>query len=379
MIWEASFWTGFAVVFVSYVGYGLWVAWLARVRPAPPRVLYLPDQRLPSVTCVIAARNEAPTIERKLRALAMQDYPREKLRIIVVSDASADQTDAIVTGWAAHDDRVRLLRASRWDGKPTALNLARPWIQTEIAVYMDARQDLTPSAIRELVAHLADPEVGIVSGDYRARGDAYSSYEGFIRKRESRSGSMVQVTGSLYAIRARDVPRIPPSTILDDVYVPLTVALRGRRVVMAERAGSLDVATRSIGSEFVRKVRTLAGLVQVCHMVEGCLSPGRNPIFWRFLVHKLSRLLCPYGLLMMLFGSYMAPGWAYRAAFAAGASLVALALLASLGIRSRLTALSQSFLALNLAALWALPRYYLGRAAVTWTRVETDRYGGTAR
>jgi hypothetical protein len=44
-----------------------------------------------------------------------------------------------------------------------------------------------------------------------------------------------------------------------------------------------------------------------------------------------------------------------------------------MGIRSRLTAVSQSFLALNLAAFWALPAYCLGRASVTWTRVETDR------
>jgi biofilm PGA synthesis N-glycosyltransferase PgaC len=373
MLWEALFWTGLAIVFISYVGYGMWVAWLARLRPVATRTQYLPEDELPTVTCVMAVGNEAQTIERKLRALERQDYPRQKLRIIVVSDASTDSTDAIVTGWAARDDRIQLLRTARRDGKPTALNLARPCIQTEIAVFMDARQDLTPGAVRELVAHLADPEVGIVSGDYRVAGDSYWAYERFVRQRESRSGSMVQVTGSLYAIRTRDVPQIPPSTILDDMYVPLQVALSGRRIVMAEKAGSLDVATRSIGNEFIRKVRTLAGLVQICHIVDGCLNPGRNPVWARFVLHKLSRLACPYALLMMLVGSCMARGWAYSAAFAAAAGLGLMALGASIGIRSRLTALSQAFLALNLAAFWALPRYYLGRASVTWTRVETDR------
>ena len=156
----------------------------------------------------------------------------------------------------------------------------------------------TPGALRELVAQLADPGVGVVSGDLRVKGDAYWTYEGFVRKRESRSGSMVQVTGSLYAVRTRDLPEIPPDTILDDVYVPLKVALSGRRIVMAESAGSLDVATLSASNEFVRKVRTLAGLVQICHRVDGCLNPAKNPLWSRFVLHKLSRLACPYALLL---------------------------------------------------------------------------------
>src|SRR5204862_2835899 len=183
----------------------------------------------------------------------------------------------------------------------------------------------------------------------------------------------VQVTGSLYAVRAVDVPPIPPAAILDDVYVPLRIAMTGRRIVMAEGAASLDAATRSIGNEFVRKVRTLAGLVQVCHLVEGCLDPRRNPVWARFVVHKLSRLLCPYALALMLVGACLAPGWPYRAALAAALGATALALGAAIGIRSRLAGLSRSFLALNLAALCAPPRYYLGGASVTWTRVETDR------
>ena len=52
-----------------------------------------PDDRLPAVTCVMAAADEAALIERKLRLLFRQDYPREKLSILVVSDAS---TDAVI-------------------------------------------------------------------------------------------------------------------------------------------------------------------------------------------------------------------------------------------------------------------------------------------
>jgi hypothetical protein len=142
---------------------------------------------------------------------------------------------------------------------------------------------------------------------------------------------------------------------------------------MAEGAGSLDTATRSMGGEFVRKVRTLAGLVQLCHTLPACLVPGRNPIWGRFVAHKLLRLLCPHALLAMLVGGALAGGWTFRAALAGAAGMAACALGGWLGVRWRVTRLTQSFLALNMAALWAVPAYYLGHATVTWTRVEKER------
>jgi biofilm PGA synthesis N-glycosyltransferase PgaC len=364
---------GVLVLFVSYAGYALWVALLSRLRPVPVAADYRSDPELPPLTCVMAAANEAALVGRKIEILTRQDYPADKLAIIVVSDASTDDTDRIVEEWSARDPRIRLLRNPERGGKPTALNLARRHIDTEIAVLMDVRQGLTDRALRELVAHLADPRVGLVSGDLRVAGDAYWRYEGYVRKCESRSGSMVQVTGSLYAIRTADLPEIPPETLLDDVYVPLKVARNGRRIVLAEKAGSLDVVTRSVGSEFVRKVRTLAGLVQVCHLVPGSLRPGRSGIAARFVLHKLLRLTCPYALIAVTAGGLTAGG--PLGALTLGGVLVAALLVAadSLGARSRPASFCRSFLAMNLAALCAVPFYYLGWVSVTWTRVEIDR------
>jgi cellulose synthase/poly-beta-1,6-N-acetylglucosamine synthase-like glycosyltransferase len=373
MVWIAFLCVGLVVVFVSYAGYALWVAWLARVRPVPTAARYLPDSLLPSVTCLMAASNEAVLIRHKLRGLTSQDYPADKLMIIVVSDGSTDATDAIVRAWARRNPGIRLLRTEQRSGKPTALNLARGQITSDVTVLMDVRQRLTPGAIRELVAHLADPTVGVVSGDLRVKGDAYWTYEAFVRKCESRSGSMVQVTGSLYAVRTIDLPEIPPDTILDDVYVPLKVALSGRRIVMAEGAGSLDVVTRSTGDEFVRKVRTLAGLVQICHHVDGCLDPRRNPIWGRFVLHKLSRLACPYGLLLAMASAAMAEGLGYGTALLIGAAMGLVGLSLWRGPSPRVVSLVKSFMALNLAALWAMPSYYLGRTSVTWRRVGANR------
>jgi biofilm PGA synthesis N-glycosyltransferase PgaC len=113
-------------------------------------VKYLPDVLLPRVTCVMAAANEATFIERKLGVLARQGYPPEKVIIIVVSDASTHDTDWIVAEWASRVHRIRLLRTSRQSGKPTTLNLAHCYIETEIMILIDVRQDITARAIREL-------------------------------------------------------------------------------------------------------------------------------------------------------------------------------------------------------------------------------------
>jgi cellulose synthase/poly-beta-1,6-N-acetylglucosamine synthase-like glycosyltransferase len=176
MVWIAFLFIGLFVVFVSFAGYALWVAWLARVRPVPTAARYLPDALLPTVTCLMAASNEAVLIRHKLRGLTHQDYPADKLAFIVVSDGSTDATDAIVRAWARRDPRVRLLRTEHRSGKPTALNLARRHIASDVTVLMDVRQRLTQGALRELVAHLADPRVGVVSGDLRVKGDAYWTY-----------------------------------------------------------------------------------------------------------------------------------------------------------------------------------------------------------
>ena len=133
--------------------------------------------------------------------------------------------------------------------------------------------------------------------------------------------------------------------------------------------------THSASSEFVRKVRTLAGLVQICHRVDGCLNPARNPVWSRFVLHKLSRLACPYALLLASWPALAwkrcsrapATGWrSWRWSASSG-------LFGAPAVPAAVVSLVMSFLALNLAALWAMPSYYLGRSSVTWRRVEVDR------
>src|ERR1041384_1092071 len=152
MLWETLFWIGVVLV-AAAPGYAAWVSLQALLRPVEIPAEYAADEDLPDVTCVLAAYNEARTIRRKLDAVIGQDYPAEKLKVLVVSDGSDDGTDRIVAERAAGDPRIRLFRLPRRCGKPSALNLARRHVKSEVMVLMDLRQAVSRRAVRELVAH----------------------------------------------------------------------------------------------------------------------------------------------------------------------------------------------------------------------------------
>jgi glycosyltransferase involved in cell wall biosynthesis len=368
MIGECLFWIGGSLLFAIYPGYAAWAWYRASILWKGSPEERTPDNGLPTITCVLIVFNEERRLSQKIAAIEAQDYPHSRIKVIAVSDGSTDATDSILTAWSERESRVLFRRVPQRGGKPAAINLARALVASDVVVMMDARQGLNREAFRALVGCLRDPTVRVASACLTVRGDAYWSYETHLTRNESRSGSMVQATGSLYALRAMDLPEIPVCTILDDVYIPLRAIQNGGRIIMAESALSIDTLGDPGRREFARTVRTLGGLVQICHLLSGCLSSKKNPVATRFFIHKVARLICPYALLMMLLGALLGQGWIYRTSLVGAGTLMFLATLHSLGWQNRFTVASKLFLTLHLAALWAVPAYYLGRLEVTWAK-----------
>ncbi|HEY6098818.1 MAG TPA: glycosyltransferase family 2 protein, partial [Anaeromyxobacter sp.] len=199
---------------------------------------------------------------------------------------------------------------------------------------------------------------------------AYWRYETAIRTAEGRTGSVMGATGAIYAIHRELFPRdLPPETILDDVYVPMTAVLAGWRVAYAEDAVAHD-RELDVGREFVRKVRTLAGNWQLLWLLPQLSNPLAGRAQWRFFWHKTARLLCPAALAIAFVGSLTAPGLAASAALAAQAILYGLAAIASIAPRraGRVAALCLTFVALNAAAVAGCFAWARGRAGVVWVR-----------
>ena len=194
-------------------------------------------------------------------------------------------------------------------GKAAALNQAVRHASGELLFFQDARQQVDSEALRELAACFADPSVGAASGELLLESAAdtpdslglYWTIEKAVRKLEAASGSVVGVTGAIYAIRRELYPPIPIGTLLDDVLIPMQIARRGHRVIFQPAAMAHDRIYLEKGKEFARKVRTLTGNYQLLRLAPWMLSAA-NPLLFRFVSHKLLRLLVPLLLVLMLVG-----------------------------------------------------------------------------
>lgn len=361
------------LVAYTYAGYPLLVAGWSRV--APRTVRSRPDFE-PTVSVLIAVHNGAAYIESKLASLRELDYPPDKLEFLLCSDGSTDETMAIALREVARDPRVRVFDQPRRLGKPAGLNLLRKHATGEILLMTDIRQKLCPGALRSLLAPLADPAVGCVSGSLVLAGGQGSSlywrYELFIRSCEARLGGMVGVSGSIYAIRRQDFDELPHDVLLDDMYVPLSVARSKKSIILCNEAEAYDEAADD-EREFGRKVRTLAGNYQLLAKMPWLLVPGKNPVWFQMVSHKLMRLACPWALLL-LFASSLGMALdtnltpmelaAWRGLAMAQVFFYGLAIL---GARAgKAGAVARTFVVLNAAALVGLWRFLRGSQAVTW-------------
>jgi cellulose synthase/poly-beta-1,6-N-acetylglucosamine synthase-like glycosyltransferase len=293
---SAVLWASLLLLGYANLGYPVLLLVWGRLRPRPFRT----GPREPSLTVVIAAHNEAPAIEARLRNLLSLDYPPERLSILLGLDGCDDGTAVCARAHAGHG--VRVIEFATRRGKPSVLNALAAQATGEILVFGDARQCFDAGALRALVAPFADPQVGAVSGDLiLTQGDGrplerglglYWRCEKAIRRGESRVGSVVGVTGAIYAIRRELFETLPPDTILDDVLVPMRIARRGYRVVFEPRARAYDQAPASPAGEFARKVRTISGNFQLFAR-ERWLLGFRNPLWLQTVSHKGLRLLTP--------------------------------------------------------------------------------------
>lgn len=342
------FWLSVAAVAYVYVGYPCLLAAWARIGAKPVRRKRSDStaDELPSISIVLAARNEAARLGPRIDNLLSLDYPAEKRQIVVVSDGSTDDTMAVLARYGRLVEGVAVPEG----GKARALNAGVGRARGDLLVFADARQVFAADALKALAAPFEDRSVGAVSGELlldaesalfsnrraasdRRRGHAsqlravalerrihqerrrsiastiadgvgmYWRYEKGLRRLESAVGSTLGATGAIYAIRRTLWRALPPDTILDDVLTPMRVVLAGFRVVFEERARAFDRAAVDADAEARRKVRTLAGNYQLLALEPRLLLPWRNPVWLQFVSHKLGRLAVPYVMLVVFAAS----------------------------------------------------------------------------
>jgi cellulose synthase/poly-beta-1,6-N-acetylglucosamine synthase-like glycosyltransferase len=373
---EVVFWASLVLIFYPHLLYPAVIAVLGTLLPRPVRQA----KQIPRVTVLIPAHNEERHIEATVANKLAQDYPRDRLQILVVSDASTDRTDEIVREMASAG--VELVRQEPRRGKAAALNLAVRQAKGDVLVFSDANSSFAPDTIRLLVENFADPTVGYVTGRLTYMGDAsrvssggssaYMKYENLVRRLETRFHSVIGVNGGVDAMRREQYLDVPPH-LLSDFVLPLQVLGRGLRVVYDERAESSEEANTELGSEFRMRVRVaLRGLQALLHMSH-LLDPQRHPrtafCLWS---HKALRyttvLLLPVALVANLTLAPFAALYQWLlVAQLAGYGLALLGLSSRLPPSlARLTAVPAYFVVSSAAFAVAVVRLLRGETMATW-------------
>jgi len=366
------FWVAASLVVYTYFGYPLVLWAFARVRSR--RVLR--KEIFPSVSIIVAARNEADKIRQKIDHTLALDYPGERLEMLVASDASDDATDEIVKEYAARG--VQLVRAPQRKGKEHVQGLAVSLAKGDILVFTDAATLLEPGALRRLVANFADPTVGAVStedlivdahGNPTAEG-LYVKYEMWVRRLEGRFHSLVGLSGSCFAIR-KELCSDWSASLASDFMGALRAARRGYRSIADPSALGRFVALASPQDEMRRKIRTFLRGITVLMANLDLLNPVRHRRFaFQLASHKLLRFLAPFLLLATLISSgLLSREPLYGLSFWAQAGFYLLA--AAGGVvkpfqHSRVVRTAYFFTMVQWAMLTAWGRYALGHQQVTW-------------
>jgi cellulose synthase/poly-beta-1,6-N-acetylglucosamine synthase-like glycosyltransferase len=257
----------------------------------------------PTVSVLMSVYNEERNIEKKIQSLFELDYPEPRIEILIGSDGSTDGTDKKIEGVTVSAKSIRFFKHKQRMGKPSILNLLAKEAKGELLVFTDARQRLDKSSVDELVKNFADPKVGSVSAELHFEGNGtktsdgmglYWNYEKFIRKSESKIGSMCGATGALYCIRRELFTQLPEDLILDDVYLPMKIVENGYRAIFDKNAKIYDHYSEDAGEEFLRKSRTLAGNFQIFAYLSWLANPFKSMVSWQFISHKFLRLIAPY-------------------------------------------------------------------------------------
>lgn len=376
----AVFWTSVAFIVYTYVAYPA-ILWLLTLRRGGGRLPQAPDDvALPTVSVLIAAHNEEAVLRSRIENLLALDYPKDKLELVIASDASSDGTVAIAREYEAQS--VRLFEFTSRTGKASVLNAVIPNLKGEFAILSDANTFMDRNVVRSLVRWFRDPQVGVVCGRLvltdsvtgRNVDGLYWRYENFLKRCEAKIGGLLGANGGIYAIRRSLFAGIRRDTIVDDFVIPLLTRVRtGCAILYDEAAIAYEETPPEIAAEFQRRARIGAGGFQSIGVLWPLLNPLRGAIAFTFISHKLLRWLCPFFILGLAVSNVVLVNIGiYGLTLVTGIVLLSVALAGQLlpggsGV-GRVMRLATMFATMNAALLVGFFRWATGRQQGVWER-----------
>ena len=304
------FWLSLFIVFYTFLGYGIVLYFLVKVRRFFKGKRVAPDlnQNFPTLTLVVAAYNEEDLIVEKIKNTLALNYPAEKLDLLFITDGSSDKTPDLIGLYP----EIKLMHSADRNGKIHAIHRAMDEVHSEIVVFTDANTFLNKDALRLIARHYADPKVGAVSGEKRVMQDEvsdatagegfYWKYESKLKKWDSELYSVVGAAGELFSVRRALYKQVESDTILDDFMISMLIAQQGYRIIYEPDAYASELSSDNIKEELKRKVRIAAGGIQSVLRLKKLFLPFNFPVLWfQYISHRVLRWTVTPFLMILVF------------------------------------------------------------------------------
>ncbi len=381
------FWLSFAVVFYTFLGYGMLLAILVAIKKMFMKKGEAVNTLFqPPLTLIIPCYNEAEIIPAKISNSQQLDYPADLLTIVLITDGSSDHSENIMKQYPD----IVWLHENKRAGKTAAENRAMKFVTTPFVIFTDANTILNRDALKNIVKHFADERVGCVAGEKRiisAVADSASSsgeeiywkYESFLKKMDAELNSAIGAAGELVAFRTSLYTELPDDTLLDDFMQSMLIAAKGNIIAYEPQAYASETASSNISEELKRKIRIGAGSWQAMVRLTGVLKLTRTPLlYFQYFSHRILRwavapFLLPALLILNILLAVDGPNFYqgllilqlffYAAAFAGY-------LLENKKIPFKLIFIPYYFCVMNYAVIAGLFRFLSGNQQAAWEKAQ---------
>ncbi len=308
---EIIFWIGILLIFYTYIGHGILLILIVKLRRFFVKKTQKKEDYFPPVTLFVAAYNEVNFMDEKIKNCLEIDYPEDKLQFVFVTDGSDDGTPDKLRSF--NNSRITVLHEDARGGKIGAINRGMDFVKTPFVVFTDANTYLNKDVIKNIMVHFKDEKVGCVAGEKRifekeedtinSSGEGiYWKYESKLRQLDSELNSVIGAAGELFSIRTELYEHVEKDTLLDDFLISMRIAARGYAVRYEPNAYAYEYASATVKDELKRKIRICAGGIQAIFRLSHILNPFKFGILsWQFLGRKVLRwLITPHFFLPVL-------------------------------------------------------------------------------
>jgi cellulose synthase/poly-beta-1,6-N-acetylglucosamine synthase-like glycosyltransferase len=389
---EISFWVLLFIVFYAYLGYGILLFFLIKLkRILKGKKTTVNKDYEPEVTLFVAAYNEKDYVDKKVKNSFELSYPQEKIKQVWVTDGSNDGTPDLLKKYK--NKGVNVYHKDERGGKIGAMNRGMKYVKTPIVIFSDGNTMLGKDSVRRIVNLFSDNKVGCVSGEKRiydksgaaATEGIYWKYESILKKWDAELYSVVGAAGELFAIKTELFQEVEKDTLLDDFIISLRIAMKGYTIQYDPEAYAIEAPSANVKEELKRKIRIAAGGIQSIVRLKPLLNIFKYGILsFQYISHRVLRwTLAPFSLpfifllnLWLAFYSGFCNLNIYTVLFYAQSIFYLMALLGwyleNKNIKIKILYVPYYFLVMNYAVWMGVKRYFKKEQTVNWERAKRE-------